>query len=333
MLVTFRLFQALFLTYNLTHPDAYWQATEVAYNMAYGGVELPWEWTSFYKLRNSIYPLYLYCYLGILKSIGLDYGFVVRMYPYIAEIILVIISDYYFWEVGKKTVSTRATRIAFIFYLTNRIYNEMIIRTFTNSLECIFQIIAFYYFLDVKDKFDKATAIMTGLLSLSFMIRSTSPIGWIPLLVMKIVYDKSLFAFLQAGVVVAIPILSFCVAMDSIYYGEFTFTAWNFLKVNLYEDLAKYFGTDPSYYYFFAFLPVWFTVAYPVVMFSMYVYLKDSLRKQENPYMLYLTLFYLFVFSLIAHKEMRFVTPLFPFMTLMLGYYLSTNLKNYSRLI
>jgi hypothetical protein len=36
--IAFRLFQALFLSYNLAHPDEYWQAIEPAYNMVFGGV-------------------------------------------------------------------------------------------------------------------------------------------------------------------------------------------------------------------------------------------------------------------------------------------------------
>lgn len=42
--MAWRLFQALFLTYNMAHPDEYWQAVEPAYNMVYGGVQLTWEW-------------------------------------------------------------------------------------------------------------------------------------------------------------------------------------------------------------------------------------------------------------------------------------------------
>jgi len=81
------------MTYNLVHPDEYWQATEVAYNYVYGGVELPWEWHKEYKLRNTIYPFYLICFLRIIKALGLDYSIVVKLYPYVAQSFLVMISD------------------------------------------------------------------------------------------------------------------------------------------------------------------------------------------------------------------------------------------------
>lgn len=43
-LIIWRLIQAIFLTKNMVHPDEYWQATQPAYNMVYGGVSLSWEW-------------------------------------------------------------------------------------------------------------------------------------------------------------------------------------------------------------------------------------------------------------------------------------------------
>jgi hypothetical protein len=92
------------------------------------------------------------------------------------------------------------------------------IRTFTNSIETIFQIIAFFYFLKVTNKFDKNIAILTGLLTVSFMIRNTSPIGWPPLILIKIIKDRSLVAFIMAFVVVFIPVVFVSILVDSFYY-------------------------------------------------------------------------------------------------------------------
>lgn len=121
---------------------------------------------------------------------------------------------------------------------------------------------------------------MTAMLTISFMIRNTSPIGWVPLLLIKIVKDKSLVAFIISGIVVFIPIVCFCTILDSIYYGELTFTAYNFLKANLTEGLSKYFGTDPIYFYLIAIMPLLFIVAYPAVLISFVIYFKDSLSKK-----------------------------------------------------
>jgi len=71
----------------------------------------------------------------------------------------------------------------------------------------------------VKKEFNRTTAIMTALITLSFMMRNTSPVGWLPLLLHKIIYDGSFFAFLKSGFVVALPIFGICIACDSLYFG------------------------------------------------------------------------------------------------------------------
>jgi phosphatidylinositol glycan class B len=89
---------------NPSHPDEYWQSIEPAYNMVYGGVHLPWEWDVNYKLRSTFYPALLAIPLYILKTLGLDTAFAVRICPLLTHIVLVIISDRYLWKIGKATV-------------------------------------------------------------------------------------------------------------------------------------------------------------------------------------------------------------------------------------
>jgi hypothetical protein len=38
LFIAMRLVQALFFSWNVQHPDEYWQSMEPAYNMVYGGV-------------------------------------------------------------------------------------------------------------------------------------------------------------------------------------------------------------------------------------------------------------------------------------------------------
>jgi GPI mannosyltransferase 3 len=284
---------------------------------------LPWEWRDYYRLRSIIYPSYLSLPLWFLKIFGLDYGYLVRISPNFAHILLVIISDSYLWKIGKLTVGKNASRFAFYILFFARIYNELIIRTFSNSVETIFQVIAFYYFLKVSNKFDKNLVILTFLLTMSFMIRSTSPIGWPPLIIIKILKDRSLLPFIYAFVLVFIPVVFLTVAIDSYYYGEFpVITSINFMRVNVAEGLSKYFGKDPFDFYVYRTLPQFFTVVIPAVYFGYYSYLKDKLTisKDQVPYLAILSLSYLIIFSLIAHKEDRFMLPIIPFSALLGAY-------------
>jgi phosphatidylinositol glycan class B len=235
--------------------------------MVYGGVELTWEWRDDYRIRSTLYPSYLALPFWLLKKLGLDYGYAVRTCPYIAHILLVIIYDSYLWRIGKLTVGKNSSRIAFLILFFARLYNEFMIRTFSNAVETVFQVIAFFYFLKVSNKFDKNIVLLTFLLTLSFMIRNTSPIGWPPLILIKIVKDRSWLPFILAFVFVFIPVAFLSVALDSYFYGDFpVITSLNFMRVNVSEGLSKYFGTSPFHFYIIEAIPFFFTVALPAVI-------------------------------------------------------------------
>jgi len=71
--------------------------------------------------------------------------------------------------------------------MTNKFYNMHIIRCFGNSVETILQLIIFNYYYDITSKFDKNIIMVAFLTTLSFMIRCTSPIGWVFLVLYKLI--------------------------------------------------------------------------------------------------------------------------------------------------
>lgn len=93
-------------------------------------------------------------------------------------------------------------------------------------------------------------------------MRNTSPVGWIPLLLVKIIDEGAFLPFLTSGIFVALPLIFVIVYLDSIYYMgantsstgtsldtrdeakqfEWTVTGYNFLKINVIDGLSKYFG-------------------------------------------------------------------------------------------
>ena len=137
-LALLRLIQALFFTSNMAHPDEYWQAIAPAYHMVYGEVKLPWEWQEEYKLRSAIYPIFLAVPMWILKVLGLDYGFVIRSCSHVVHCFLVILCDRALWHIGKDVIGKNPTRVSFFFMIVNRLYNDFLTRTFSNSIETIF---------------------------------------------------------------------------------------------------------------------------------------------------------------------------------------------------
>jgi Alg9-like mannosyltransferase family len=103
-------------------------------------------------------------------------------------------------------------------------------------------------------------ALMTFGITMAFLVRSSSIIGWVPLALIYIFKAKSfeciiynLLAIIQAGLFIAIPMVFLSLCMDSLYYGTFVFPQFNFVYVNVVQNISAYFGSEPMLFYFIEF--------------------------------------------------------------------------------
>ena len=96
---------------------------------------------------------------------------------------------------------------------------------------------------------------MTFSITIAFLIRSSSLIGWIPLAIVSIFstpqFISNLIAIIQAGIFVALPTMVFSVALDSWYYGQLTVPQYNFLHINVVQNLSNKFGVEVWFYYIY----------------------------------------------------------------------------------
>ena len=107
--------------------------------------------------------------------------------PLLYHCIWILVSDYYFHLLTLKTVgSSIGYQVAMLLYLFNFTYAQQIHRLFSCSYEAILGIISLYYYQDITAEFDRNTVIVIALQSLSFVVRNTSPIGWVPILLCKV---------------------------------------------------------------------------------------------------------------------------------------------------
>lgn len=151
LLILARFLQCMFMTNTMAHPDEYWQGLEVAYKAVYSDrqdVWLPWEWSDEYRLRNTIYPMYLSIPLRIARLMGLDSNLAVRTIPYLAHLPLVILNDIFFWKFANRLVSKDNARLGFALFFVNRFQTSYMIRTGTNAVEQFFNCLSFYFYLD-----------------------------------------------------------------------------------------------------------------------------------------------------------------------------------------
>jgi phosphatidylinositol glycan class B len=103
------------------------------------------------------------------------------------------------------------------------------------------------------------------------------------------------------------------------------------LKVNVIDGHSKYFGDHPFWFYILAHLPAIFNILYPFCLYGVYFYMKETLNKNKSPEIMYMTVFYVLIFSIIAHKEKRFMLPILAFVFLVLGYLLARKARSWGK--
>lgn len=182
---------------------------------------------------------------------------------------------------------------------------------------------------------DKHAIWLTILLATCFVIRNSSPIGWIPLLLLKCLEGGYFHTFLRTLFMFGLPIIVFSIIFDSFFYGadSWVITWLNFLRVNLLYNLSAYFGLDPIYHYVLIVLPKVFHISLVPLIFGFCIYAREQQEMKQPPYLIIFSLFYLFMMSLIPHKEDRFLMPIFPAFFIMIGRAVIRHAETHPRIV
>jgi phosphatidylinositol glycan class B len=282
-------------------PDEYWQSLEVAHRLAFGYGYLTWEWTK--GIRSYIYPMIISGVYKILEYLKLDEVHLLVLVPRILQALLTAYSDYRFYIFSGKTkwsIFIVATSW-FIFYTGSR--------TLINTVEMALTTIALSYF----PFYSENTSFLWPVALLCF-IRPTAAIPWFPFCLYHM--KKSVYTVLQLVFKRYIPIGlivgSVAIGIDSYAHGSLLITPWEFLKVNVINEIGSFYGVHSWNWYFIIGLPTALGVTLLPFLMACFKTLKE--RKVYPIQSLFLVSIFLtlVVYSLLPHKEFRFVLPIIP---------------------
>lgn len=104
-----------------------------------------------------------------------------------------------------------------------------------------------------------------------------------------------------------------CYAIDSAFYGVPTFTPLNFLRQNVFNSISLFYGANTTHFYFTQAMPFITLTQLPFVIHGFF--LPDDGRSGMGVlrWVLGITVG---VYSLLGHKEFRFIHPLLPILHL-----------------
>lgn len=140
-------------------------------------------------------------------------------------------------------------------------------------------------------------------------------------------------AIVEAALTVALPVSALSILADSWYYGRLTVAPYNFVYINVVDNLSKFFGEAIGAYYLQQ-LPDFICVLSPYsklvlfgfCLFTMYqvngMLLIQRTQKYSNaPCFLIFFASNLLVLSNVDHKEQRFMAQLFPLFGLFYAFF------------
>lgn len=287
--------------------DEYWQSLEVAHNFVFGYGHISWEWTE--GLRSYFYPGLFAVFYKILSFVGLDTSFAVTMGPRILQAILTAIADHQFWLWVCEQTGSQGLWAAFSL-ATSWFYFYCGSRTLINTFETALTMIALRAFPWTEKAMKAVSLKYMWCVAMVCLIRPTAMIIWLPLCLYHAMNAPSKKTLLGKYVFTGVTMTALFTLIDSYLYGYLVFTPWNFLKFNVFEGVGSFYGSHPIYWYF--------TIGLPCILGLQTVPLLLGIRRTYQSWptvesqLLLVILWTVLIYSMLPHKEFRFLLPLLP---------------------
>ncbi|XP_069851463.1 GPI mannosyltransferase 3 isoform X1 [Dipodomys merriami] len=311
-----------FLVQTSFVPDEYWQSLEVAHHMVFNYGYLTWEWTE--RLRGYTYPLIFASIYKILHLLGKDSVQLLIWIPRLAQALLSALADLRLYSLMRQLDSQEVARWVLFCQLCSWFTWYCCTRTLTNTMEAVLTILAlFYYPLEGSKPVNSAKYV--SLVAFAFIIRPTAVIPWIPLLCTHFWQARrklplTLHHFLPVGFVA----FSSSVIIDRIFFGQWTLVQFNFLKFNVLQNLGTFYGSHPWHWYFSQGFPAVLGTHLPFFIHGCF------LAPKRYHILMVTVLWTLLVYSMLGHKEFRFIYSVLPFCMVFCGYSLA-HLKSWKK--
>ena len=302
-----------FVSWGYFVPDETWQSVEIAHKLVFNQGYLTWEWE--YGLRSYLHPIIFAIPFKLLQVLHLDFPYLIVVVPKLIQAVISAISDIFalewFQTLFGSQHGSKATYCAL--YISNWFMLYASSRTVINTLETSLSTIA----LSLYAKNDKS---YVSLIALSFMIRPTTAIFWVPM-VLANCFLTSMKTFIFKMVPQALAVIVISVAIDSYLYGRLVIVPWNFLEINFIHDVSTQYGVHPWHWYLTNFFPAL------TLGFGLIPTMKGLAQGYKASKVIFFCLVWtISIYSCLGHKEHRFLMPIVPIIIA----YQSLGFKDYS---
>lgn len=308
--VGFRLINC-FLVQTSFVPDEYWQSLEVSHRMVFSYGYLTWEWKE--GIRGFSYPLFFAVIYKILHFLNLDSVQLLIWLPRIIQALVAAFADVKFFFLIRTLESHDVTKWTFFCHLCSWFMWFCCTRTLTNSMETTITCLALFYFPLSGSKTHCSKKYLT-LVALAAILRPTALIVWFPLLMYHFWReDNKLRLITHDYIPIGASAVVISTVIDCIFYEKWTMVQFNFLKFNIFHGVADFYGSHPWHWY----LTQGFAVVIgPHLPFFLH---GCTLAYKRYKVLLAAVVWTIGVYSLLPHKEFRFIYPVLPLCMIFCG--------------
>ncbi|KAL0681051.1 hypothetical protein Bca4012_047898 [Brassica carinata] len=299
------------------NPDEHWQSLEVAHRTVFGYGYLTWEWKR--GIRSYLHPMLFAFLYKVLHLTGLDTPYVMSKAPRLMQSVFSAVGDLYLYKLSDALYGENVAGWSLFCQMANWFMFFCMNRTFSNCLETVLTIMGLYYWPCIREPSKNHPVNgKWGLViaALACAIRPTSAIIWLYIgtLELFLTHNKVKFVVLEV-IPIGSLVLGFTCLLDRLMYGSWVIVPLNFLKFNFLSSGGDYYGTHPWHWYF--------SQGFLVMLFTFTPLSIAGIIKSKDKKLSALILWVLTVYSLLGHKEFRFVLPVLPIALIFSGYALA----------
>ncbi|XP_033921768.1 GPI mannosyltransferase 3 isoform X2 [Melopsittacus undulatus] len=300
-----------FLVQTSFVPDEYWQALEVAHRMVF---KYPSPLGTPQLLGTEADAS---TGAGIYKALQLlaqDDVQLLIWIPRLAQAVLAAFADVKLYSLVQHLENAETAKWVYFCQLCSWFTWYSCTRTLTNTMETLLTIFALSYYPIRGSKMGSSCKYL-ALIALAIVIRPTAVIPWIPLVFSHFLQEQRKADFiLHRCIPVGLVTIGASLIIDRVFFGEWVLVQLNFLKFNVLQNFGTFYGSHPWHWYF--------TQGLPVILGTHLPFFIHGCVLAPKRYRIFLmaVIWTVLVYSMLSHKEFRFIYPVLPFCIFFCGY-------------
>jgi len=298
-------FLAAYYNIGYFHPDEHYQIIEFAgFKLGWNNpTELAWEFKN--MLRPTVQVWLCIVFFKFFSFFGCEDPYLLSYYLRLITAIYALIVINFFFNSVKQFISPK---LHFVLYFLSFFlwFIPFISVRFSSETWSGLTFLLGFSFVFRDDSLNSKGFFLGILLGLAFLFRFQVGILILGLLLWMIIIRKDSWKYIYQIIMAFILVIQVGAILDALFYGQYTYTFWNYFNTNILNAVSERFGTSP-WTEIFAYIGIYTLLPIGLVLICSLLVL--TITEPSNPF-LWCMIPFIIIHAIIPHKEIRFLFPI-----------------------